>query len=53
MSTDEVTMLQGIGEALLREFQGSGVSGAVTLMVEEGRGGEVKKVVEFEKVRVG
>lgn len=46
-------MLQDIGKALLREFQGRGVSGAVTLVVCEGRGVEVEKVVELEKMRVG
>lgn len=46
-------MLQDIGKALLREFQGRGVSGAVTLAVYKGRGVGVEKVVELEKVRVG
>lgn len=49
---DEEQVLRGLEEAL-REFQEKGVSGAVTLLVCEGRGVRVEKVVELEKVRVG
>ncbi|MEW6104763.1 MAG: hypothetical protein AB1563_00125 [Bacillota bacterium] len=49
---DEIEVLRGVDGAL-REFQGRGASGTVTLVVCEGRGVEVEKVVELEKVRVG
>ncbi|MGE5572962.1 MAG: hypothetical protein ACM3ZU_08100 [Bacteroidota bacterium] len=52
MFPDEATMLRGVDDAL-REFQGRGVSGTVTLVVCNGRGIKVEKVVEHEKVRVG
>lgn len=49
---DEARVMRDLDEAL-REFLGRGVSGTVTLVVCQGRGVEVEKVVELEKVRVG
>ncbi|MGE5572961.1 MAG: hypothetical protein ACM3ZU_08095 [Bacteroidota bacterium] len=49
---DEARVLQDVDRSL-REFQARGASGAVTLVVCEGRGVEVEKVVDLEKVRVG
>ncbi len=49
---DARQILKGFDQAL-REFQRRGTSGTVTLVVCEGRGVEVERVVELEKVRVG
>lgn len=49
---DEAKVMRDLDVAL-REFQGRGVSGTVTLVVCQGWGVEVEKVVELEKVRVG
>jgi len=49
---DEIEVLRGIDE-ILREFQGKGISGIVALVVCQGRGVGIEKVVELEKVRVG